>query len=396
MPAPSDRRTALLVHPGAEMFGSDRMLLESARGLVEAGARVVVALPGRGPLDVELRSAGAEVVIVPMLVLRKALLSPRALPTLLRDAFRGFGAAWRLIGAIRPDVIYVSTIIIPQWPVIARLRRIEAVTHVHEAEASTNRHVMRALTLPHLASQRIIVNSRFTLQTLHSTLGRAASRARIVLNGVAATESPVAPRPSVDNTLRLLYVGRLSPRKGTDLAVRTAIDLHRSGEDVSLTVVGSAFDGYEWYEQDLRRLAADSGADIVFAGYRSDIWPWLADADIVVVPSRGDESFGNTSVEGILALRAVVTSDVSGLREAIEGYTRAWSFAADDQTALTMAVRKARAAWREHTPSAPADRELALRRHSPAEYRRAVRAVILPSTDDEHASARTVAGSIRR
>lgn len=41
------KHTVLLVHPGAELFGSDRMLLESAIGLVEAGARV--SWPSRVP-----------------------------------------------------------------------------------------------------------------------------------------------------------------------------------------------------------------------------------------------------------------------------------------------------------------------------------------------------------
>jgi len=146
------RRTVLVAHPGAEMFGSDRMLLESVIGFVESGARVVVALPSRGLLDVALREAGAEVVIIPMLVLRKVLLTPRGLPRLFRDAFRGLGAAWRLIGSLRPEAVYVSTIIIPQWPIVARLRRTRSVSHVHEAEASGNRIVNALLYLPHLSS----------------------------------------------------------------------------------------------------------------------------------------------------------------------------------------------------------------------------------------------------
>ncbi len=60
MSGDGDQRTVLLVHPGAELFGSDRMLLESAIGLIEAGARVVVALPSSGLLVPELRAAGAE------------------------------------------------------------------------------------------------------------------------------------------------------------------------------------------------------------------------------------------------------------------------------------------------------------------------------------------------
>ncbi|WP_171011051.1 glycosyltransferase family 4 protein, partial [Microbacterium sp. O] len=191
----SKRPTVLLVHPGAEMFGSDRMLLESAIGLVESGARVIVALPSSGLLVNELRAAGAEVVILPMLVLRKVLLTPRGLPRLFRDTFRGLGAAWRLIGRLRPDVVYVSTIIIPEWPLIARLRGVRTVSHVHEAEASGNRIVNALLYSPHLASHQTLVNSRFSLDTIRTALPALARRSHVVYNGVASPPHPLSPRP---------------------------------------------------------------------------------------------------------------------------------------------------------------------------------------------------------
>src|SRR5690606_33593656 len=79
-------RTVLVVHPGAELLRSDRVLLESVTGLREARCRVVVALPAEGPLVAQLRRTGAEVQIVPMLVARRALLRPGAWWLLLRGA----------------------------------------------------------------------------------------------------------------------------------------------------------------------------------------------------------------------------------------------------------------------------------------------------------------------
>lgn len=39
----------LVVHPSAELYGSDRMTLESVRGLRDAGAAVTVVLGSDGP-----------------------------------------------------------------------------------------------------------------------------------------------------------------------------------------------------------------------------------------------------------------------------------------------------------------------------------------------------------
>ncbi|MCT2223313.1 glycosyltransferase [Microbacterium paraoxydans] len=377
MTAKENRKTVLLVHPGAEMFGSDRMLLESATGLVEAGARVVVALPSTGLLVAPLREAGAEVVILPMLVLRKVLLTPRGLPRLFRDTFRGLGSAWRLIGRLRPDAVYVSTIIIPQWPLIARLRGTRAVSHVHEAEASGNTLVNRLLYAPHLASARTLVNSRFSLDTIRRALPALADRTRVVANGVASPEHPAPPRSRLDGPLRVLYVGRLSPRKGPDLVIDAAAALQAAGRPVEVTLLGAVFEGYEWFERDLRARADETGVPVTFAGFHPDIWPFLAEADVLVVPSRVDEPFGNTAVEGVLGLRPVIASDSSGLREAAGGYATAQLVAPDDADAIATALEEVRERWDDHVAGVTASRDEALRRHAPAVYRAGVTAGVL-------------------
>lgn len=384
------RRVILLVHPGAEMFGSDRMLLESAIGLIDSGARVVVALPTRGLLDRALRAAGAEVVIIPMLVLRKVLLTPRGLPTLFRDMFRGLGAAWRLIGKLRPDAVYVSTIIIPQWPIVARVRGVRAVSHVHEAEASGNRIVNRILYLPHLASHRALVNSRFALETIRAALPSLARRALVVYNGVSSPDDPTPPRAQLEGPLRVLYVGRLSPRKGPDLAIDAASLLQESGRAVKVTLLGAAFEGYEWFEEQLRQQASDSGVAVEFAGFHSDVWPFLAEADVLLAPSRVDEPFGNTAVEGVLALRPVIASDSSGLREAAGGYSTATLVPAGDAAAIAEALVQISDVWEQIVDEVGASRAEALRRHAPGTYRQTIARSMHPSASpvverEEHA-----------
>jgi len=373
----TNARTVLVVHPGAEMFGSDRMLLESVIGFVESGARVVVALPARGMLDVELRRAGAEVVIIPMLVLRKVLLSFRGLPTLFRDMFRGLRASWRLISRVRPDVVYVSTIIIPQWPLVARLRGIRAVSHVHEAEASGNRLVNALLYLPHLAAHRTLVNSRFSLDTISHALPALTRRSVVVYNGVASPEGPAAPRDSLDGPLHVLYIGRLSPRKGPDVVIDAAAELTRSGRDVRVTLLGAVFAGYEWFEDDLRRRAAESGVQVDFAGFHQTIWPFLEQADVLTVPSRVDEPFGNTAVEGILARRPVVASDSSGLREAAGGYPTSRLVPADDPQALAASLAEIIDEWTTVRGGVDESRRIALERHAPERYRATVSGQVL-------------------
>ncbi|WP_417554602.1 glycosyltransferase family 4 protein [Microbacterium sp.] len=369
--------TILVAHPGSELFGSDRMVLESVIGFVTSGARVVVAVPDSGPLDVELRTAGAEVIITPMLVLRKSLLKPGGWLTLLRDGLRGMSAAWRLIGRVKPDVVYVSTIIIPQWPVVSRLRGRRTISHIHEAEASGNRLINVALYLPHLASYSTVVNSRFSLETIRAALPALARRASVIYNGVASPENPTPPRTSLEGPLRILYVGRLSPRKGVDLVISSAAILQARGRDVAVTLLGTPFTGYEWYEQQLRDMAVSAGVDVHFAGFHPSVWSFLADSDVLMVPSRVDEPFGNTAVEGVLALRPVIASDSSGLREAAGGYQTTLLVMPDDAAPFAAALGSVVTSWADLIARTSESRTEAVRRHSPVIYRRRIAAAVL-------------------
>lgn len=371
------RLSVLVAHPGAEMFGSDRMLLESVVGLCESGARVTVTLPSSGPLVGFLEGSGAKVVVAPAFVLRRALFRPLGWPTLVGDLVRGTASSWRLIGRVRPDVILTNTIIEPLWPSLGLLRGIPVVTHVHEAEMSTGRFVAALLYLPHSLSTRLVVNSRFTRSAVARVLPGVARDAHVVLNGVEGPEYPTLPRAELTGELRVLYVGRLSPRKAPDLVLEAARLLREEGTPVRVVLVGDVFPGYEWYAERLRaQAAAMVQVEVEFVGFHQQVWSWLAESDVLVVPSREDESFGNTVVEGVLALRPVVASDMGGLREAAEPYPSVCRVAVDDARALARSLRGVVDHWEEVTAAVVGSRGEALRRHSPRLYRAAVGGVV--------------------
>jgi len=360
------------------------MLLESVRGLTASGANVVVALPQQGELVPHLLSAGARVVIIPMLVLRKALLRPANWPHLFAAASRGFAAAVRLLRRIRPDVVLVNTVTLPQWPVASAITRTQCVTHIHEAEASGSPMLNRAVYLPHLLSEQTIVNSAFTRQTMGRAFSRLADRSTLVWNGVEGPSDPRGPRTEL-NAVHLLYVGRLSPRKGPDIAIAALSVLRGRGCDADLTLLGSAFTGYEWFEKKLRDEVDAQGLTdhVEFAGFTEDVWPVFAASDLVLVPSLFDEPFGNVAVEGVLAERPVVASGTSGLREAVGDYPSAVLVPPGDAERLADAVESIVRAWPEMAARTAASSAAARSRHAPHEYHRAVSRIVI---GEPHAS----------
>ena len=118
----------------------------------------------------------------------------------------------------------------------------------------------------------------------------------------------------------LLFVGRIQPLKGADVAVRTLAELGR--DDATLVVVGGA-SGVEGEAEALRvhRLVDDLG----LAGRVHFVPPqphhllstYYRAADVCLVPSRS-ESFGLVALEAAACGTPVVAAAVGGLRTLVD------------------------------------------------------------------------------
>lgn len=372
----ADRPTVLFAHPSPDLYGSDRMLLESVTGVVERGWQAVVALPADGPLAGLLRARGARVEVCPTLVLRKALLSPRGLPALVGGSVRGLVAGAALLRAERPRVVYVNTVTVPLWPVLGRLAGAGVLVHVHEAEQDVARAVRVALAVPLLAASVVVVNSRATAEVVADSIGRLRGRLRLVYNGVAGPpdDAVVGPTPTSPEPLRVVFVGRVSPRKGVEVAVRALAALRDRGRSATLDVVGAVFPGYEWFDRQLRELVVtlELTDRVRFAGFASPVWPAYARADVAVVPSLATEPFGNVSVEAQLAGRPVVVARTQGLVETLVDGVTGLVVEPGDPVALADALDHLAADWPATVSMARAARADATARFAPDRYRREV------------------------
>lgn len=388
MPRP-EGRTVLVAHPSPDLYGSDRVALSTVEALVGRGFRVVATMPSPGPLVAAVEAAGAEVVLCPSPVLRKSALRPAGLLRLLATTVRSVGPGLRLLRSSRPDVAYVSTLTVPLWLVLARLTGRVSICHVHEAESGLPRRVARALAAPLLLSSAIVANSEFSRGVLTAALPRLRARSRVVRNPVPGPPRARPAREELSGAVDVLYVGRLSPRKGPQVAIAALGELRARGVDAHLRLLGSVFPGYEWFEDELRATVAGEGLGdrVSFLGFRADVWSELAAADVVVVPSVADEPFGNTAVEAVLGARPVVVSAAGGLNEAVAGYASALTVPPGDPLAIADAVEKVAADWSGYRAAALADAQVAADRHDPSRYAEQFAALVLDALDGGRATA---------
>ncbi len=370
--------TVLIANPGADLYGSDRMVLETVAALAGAGYRVILTVPGPGPLIEAAQTFGAEVVQAPTPIIRKSAMRPRGLVTLLATTARAVLPGIQLLRRTRPALVIVNTITPPLWFPLARLLRIPVVCHVHEGEASASRLVRIGLATPLRMADRLIVNSTFSLAVITDVLPSLRHRAVVIYNAVAGPTTVQPARPTPEAPIRLLYVGRLSARKGPDVAIRSMAVLRDRGVEATLTLVGAVFPGYEWFQQQLVDEIAEAGlADrVTFAGFQDDRWPATEAADIVLVPSTVDEPFGNVAVEAGLAARPQVVSDMSGLREAASAIRSAVRVPPSDPDAIADAVEEIVTNWQQFRRWACEDAETLPERYSRQRYAEEVSRVV--------------------
>ncbi|WP_299038924.1 glycosyltransferase family 4 protein [uncultured Pseudokineococcus sp.] len=371
-------RAVLVTHPGAELYGSDRVVLETVSALVERGWDVVVALPVDGPLVAAVESAGARVRRCPTPVLRRSALSPGGLVRLAGEAAAAVVPGARLLRETGARVVVVNTVTTPLWPLLARCLGRRVVSHVHEAESTASPLARWALTAPLLLAHRVVVNSAFARSVVGSVLPSLGARCELVYNGVPGPAHVSPPREDLSGPVRLLYVGRLSERKGVEDALAAVHLLARRGVEAELDVVGAVYPGNEGFEARLRQQVVREGtaARVRFHGFDRDVWPHLAAADVALVPSRVDEPFGNTAVEAVLSARPCVVSATSGLVEAVAGTASAHLVPPGSPSAIASAVEEIIGGWAQEGRAAQADAVAAARRFAPARYRSDVAGVV--------------------
>jgi glycogen(starch) synthase len=146
------------------------------------------------------------------------------------------------------------------------------------------------------------------------------------------------PEPVRDWEWRMLYVGRLDPRKGVDTAVEAIAKL--PGE-ARLELIGG-WDAAE--EERLRRLAHDLGVDgqVHFAGHRNraEIAAAYGRADATIFPVRWEEPWGLVPLESMARGRPVVATGRGGSAEYLRDGENCLLFEAGDSGALAGALRR--------------------------------------------------------
>ena len=289
-----NRRTAIL-HRGARPQPRD-----VPRWLVEAGG--TVGWPSNGAVS-------------------NVALTPHHKTTLRRE-----------LRAFAPDVVHLQEPV-ACWDTLASCRAPMVGTF----------HTYSEAVLPHglaaFGGSRRLMNKlavRIAVSEAAAWTGRRfyGGEYRIIPNGVDLPDPLPAPRRrAAGEPLRIAFVGQAVERKGLPVLLR-AFEGLRAEVPATLTVIGVD-------EDELAPLLVDREG-VVAAGRVSDEQRHraLLDADVLVAPSLGGESFGMVLTEAFAAATPVVASDIAGYRDVVTHGRDGLLFPRGDATALAETLRE--------------------------------------------------------
>ena len=309
-------RTVLYLHSSSGRYGADRQLLTIATGLDPDRYRALAVLPDHGELGADLQDGGVEVLVRPLAVLRRALLSPAGMRGVAVRFAADAGGLGRLARARDVALVHTNTSVTLGGAAAARIAGVPHVWHVREIYAGFERwwpFYRRLLT----TADSLPCVSEATLAQLEG-----APQAEVLADGVSAPALPDRADARAQlgvpaDAFACAVLGRISAWKGQDVLARALAEPPLDATGAVGLVAGAAWPGEERHERMLDALAAELelGDRLLRLGFREDVAPVYAAADVVVVPSTRPDPLPNAALEAAAAGCCVVAADHGGLPE---------------------------------------------------------------------------------
>lgn len=151
-------------------------------------------------------------------------------------------------------------------------------------------------------------------------MGVPQERIKVIYNGVDpvvyAAETPLLPTRKPN--LTVVTVARIDPIKDMETLIRAAAIVRDQVPDVRFVIYGSVSIP-SYYEKCLSlRHSLGLEQTVIFAGHTDDVVSAYRSGDVVALSSIS-EAFPYSVIEAMMSGKAIVATDVGGVKEAVEG-----------------------------------------------------------------------------
>ena len=284
-----------------------------------------------------------------------------------------FLAIFRIVRAVRPDVLHLLTIkAILYGGIAARLLRLRAVVFsvtglgqifiARGAFAGLRRAVVKQilrLVFSHPRARVILQNSEDLRYLVES--GIVARESTILIRGAGVDVSAFQAVPEPAGPVVICFASRLLWEKGVGTFVDAARLLGGCSEAVRFVVVGDTKESNPRSVPSAMLKSWVEAGMIEWWGVRTDMPAVLASCHIFCLPTAYGEGVPKVLLEAAAAGRPIVASDIAGCREIVMHGQNGLLVPPNDPAVLAAALRRLIENGAERRRLGEAGREIAVR-----------------------------------
>ncbi len=227
----------------------------------------------------------------------------------------------KIIKAYQPDVIHTHRYVLP-YAFLASMgfkaKRVHTVHNVAQKEQTKvgkniNRVLFRYFNVVPVALSKEIQ------RTIQEVYGLPDNRIPVVFNGIDLSRCIVKESYARKDTFTVLHIGRFMDVKNHELLLRSFARFKGQHSDARLQLLG---DG-ELKENKMQLAGQLNITDAVeFAGLQSNVYPWLHNADVFILPSKF-EGMPMTLIEAMGTGLPIIASNVGGIPDMLSSQKEA-------------------------------------------------------------------------
>lgn len=338
----------LYVHGSADVYGSDKLLLELVAGLDRARYEPLVLVPTEGPLVSALKQREVDVLVKPLSVLHRSV-SPGHWLRFFGRLPSSVRATWKLIEKRGVRLVHTNTSHVYDGALAARGARVPHVWHVREVHTGLSLVGGPLSRMIYHYSDAVIVMSDAVKEAFFSQHPDRVRKIHKVYDGVDINTfhpgndgSTVRAELGLTSDTALVgVVGRIAHWKGHRLFLRAAARVMQRFPKVRFLVVGDAVTRGDWrIKEELLRLVEELRLEhaVTFTGVRSDVRQIMAALSVLVLPSELPEPWGMVVLEAMATARPVVATRQGGPLEAVVDGETGYLVEPDDAAEMAQAI----------------------------------------------------------
>lgn len=328
-------------------WGLPRMVLEISRGLTDRGHVVDLAYAEPDDLLPAFRTFCRATTRVPALALNRG--KPVA-------STLGLVRSVRLSLGIPHDVVYLHHSSHDVFgAAVGHAQGAPVVCHLHYAPPP--RFGLSSVLMTPRIQRHIAVANHVKRQWVAA--GLAADRIDVVHNGVDPTRYVPGTAGDIgrtratlgvgDNETMILYAGRLHPTKGAHVLAGAMSRVARPGWRLVIAGAVDPRPSPEAGEAYARSLLERGPSGTILTGLVTDVVSLYQAADVVVVPTVGDEGLTQVLIEAMSCGTPVLGSHVGGIPEVLTGEFARYLFPPGDPAPLAELLEQVHS-WRSDQP----------------------------------------------